>query len=57
MGQVIAHPQTQALEIMRHSADDALTFFGLPLSFDGVRPDRNEPVPELGAHTAEIFGK
>ena len=30
MGQVIAHPQTQALDIMRRSADDALTFIGLP---------------------------
>jgi crotonobetainyl-CoA:carnitine CoA-transferase CaiB-like acyl-CoA transferase len=57
MGQVIAHPQTEALDIIRHSADGALTYFGLPLSFDGVRPGRNEPVPDLGADTAEIFGK
>jgi crotonobetainyl-CoA:carnitine CoA-transferase CaiB-like acyl-CoA transferase len=57
MGQVIAHPQTQALDIIRCSDDGALAFFGLPLSFDGVRPGRNEPVPELGAHTSEIFGK
>jgi crotonobetainyl-CoA:carnitine CoA-transferase CaiB-like acyl-CoA transferase len=57
MGQVVAHPQTQALDIVRHSADGALTYFGLPLSFDGSRPGRNEPVPELGAHNAEILGK
>jgi crotonobetainyl-CoA:carnitine CoA-transferase CaiB-like acyl-CoA transferase len=57
MGQVVAHPQTQALDIIRHSADGALTYFGLPLSFDGIRPDRNGPVPDLGAHTTEIFGK
>jgi crotonobetainyl-CoA:carnitine CoA-transferase CaiB-like acyl-CoA transferase len=40
---------------MRHSADDALTFVGLPLSFDGVRPNRNEPVPDLGADTQAIL--
>lgn len=57
MGQVVSHPQTEALDIMRRGADGALTFFGLPLSFDNVRPGRNEPVPDLGAHNAEIFGK
>ena len=57
MGQVVAHPQTQALDIIRHSADGALTYFGLPLSFDNARPNRNEPVPGLGAHNAEVFGK
>ena len=38
MGQVIDHPQTQALDITRRSADGALNFLGLPLSFDDVRP-------------------
>jgi crotonobetainyl-CoA:carnitine CoA-transferase CaiB-like acyl-CoA transferase len=56
-GQVVGHPQTEALGIMRRSADGALNFLGLPLSFDGVRPGRNEPAPGLGAHNAEIFGK
>jgi crotonobetainyl-CoA:carnitine CoA-transferase CaiB-like acyl-CoA transferase len=57
MGQVVGHPQTEALGIVRRSADGALNFLGLPLAFDGVRPGRNEPVPDLGAHNAEIFGK
>ena len=57
VGQVVAHPQTQALDILRRSADGLLRFIGLPLSFDGVRPGRNDPVPDLGAHTDEIFRK
>jgi crotonobetainyl-CoA:carnitine CoA-transferase CaiB-like acyl-CoA transferase len=57
MGQVMGHPQTQALDIIRYSADGMLAHFGLPLSFDGVRPGRNEPVPDLGADNAEVFGK
>ena len=57
MGQVVAHPQTEALDIIRRSTDGALTHFGLPLSFDNARPGRNEPVPDLGAHNSEIFGK
>jgi len=55
VAQVIANPQTEAIGIMRRSADDALAFVGLPLNFDGVRPNRNEPVPELGADTAAIL--
>jgi crotonobetainyl-CoA:carnitine CoA-transferase CaiB-like acyl-CoA transferase len=57
VSQVVEHPQTQALDILRRSADGKLGFVGLPLSFEGVRPGRNEPVPELGAHTADIFSK
>jgi crotonobetainyl-CoA:carnitine CoA-transferase CaiB-like acyl-CoA transferase len=57
VGQVVAHPQTLALDILRQSADGQLRFLGLPLSFDGVRPGRNEPVPDLGQHTGAVFGK
>jgi len=57
VSQVVAHPQTEALDIMRRSADGTLNFFGLPLSFDSVRPGRNERVPDLGAHNAEVFRK
>ncbi len=57
VGQVISHPQTQALDILRRSPDGKLGFIGVPLSFEGVRPGRNEPVPELGAHTDLVFAK
>ncbi|MDB5394906.1 MAG: CoA transferase [Rhodospirillales bacterium] len=57
VGQVVAHPQTHALDILRRSADGKLGFIGLPLSFEGMRPARNEPVPDLGAHTDDVFAK
>jgi crotonobetainyl-CoA:carnitine CoA-transferase CaiB-like acyl-CoA transferase len=55
VGQVVGHPQTLALDILRRSADGKLGFIGLPLSFEGQRPGRNEPVPDLGAHTDDVF--
>jgi crotonobetainyl-CoA:carnitine CoA-transferase CaiB-like acyl-CoA transferase len=55
VGQVVGHPQTHALDILRRSADGKLGFIGLPLSFEGQRPGRNEPVPDLGAHTDDVF--
>jgi len=56
VGEVVSHPQTEALGILRESADHRLAFVGLPLSFDGKRPGRNEPVPDLGAHTESVLG-
>ena len=55
--QVREHAQTAALDILRHGGDDKLQFFGLPVSFDGERPQRNEPAPQLGAHDAEVHRK
>jgi crotonobetainyl-CoA:carnitine CoA-transferase CaiB-like acyl-CoA transferase len=56
VGQVAAHPQTLALDILRRSADERLQFIGLPLSFDRARPNRNEEVPTVGRDTAAILG-
>jgi len=56
VAQVVAHPQTVALDILRRSGDGALGFVGLPLSFDGLRPDRNEAVPALGQDTETVLG-
>src|ERR1700754_1251143 len=53
--QVLAHPQTKALDMMQESPDGRITLLGLPLSFDGVRPAFRKSPPELGAHTSEIF--
>lgn len=54
VGQVVAHPQTLALEIMRQGAD-GLSYIGLPLSFDGLRPGRNEETPTLGQDTETVL--
>jgi crotonobetainyl-CoA:carnitine CoA-transferase CaiB-like acyl-CoA transferase len=53
--QVLAHPQTKALDMMQESPDGRITLLGLPLSIDGVRPAFRKAPPELGAHTSEIF--
>ena len=52
LDQVQVHPQTEALDILREDSVGQLSFFGLPLSFDGKRPDRNDPAPALGEHDA-----
>lgn len=50
--QVAAHPQTEALGIIRRAEEDGRRYFGLPISFDGHRPERNEPAPALGRDNA-----
>lgn len=54
LDQVQVHPQTEALEILREDSVGQMSFFGLPISFDGKRPDRNEQAPALGADDAEF---
>ena len=54
--QVVSHPQTLALDILRQGAD-GLGYIGLPLSFDGVRPARDAAPPALGADTETVFSK
>lgn len=56
LDQVQVHPQTEALDILREDSEGQMSFFGLPISFDGKRPDRNEPAPALGADN-EAFAK
>ncbi len=45
--QVMAHPQTEALDILK-TGPDQTQYVGLPLRFDGARPKRNGPAPRLG---------
>jgi crotonobetainyl-CoA:carnitine CoA-transferase CaiB-like acyl-CoA transferase len=54
--QVLDHPQTKALGMLQTSPDGNITLLGLPLSFDGVRPEFRRQPPALGAHTEEILG-
>ena len=54
--QVVDHPQTLALNILRQGSD-GLGYIGLPLSFDGLRPARDATPPALGADTEAVFGE
>jgi crotonobetainyl-CoA:carnitine CoA-transferase CaiB-like acyl-CoA transferase len=49
--EVIAHPQTKALGML--SDVDGMSLVGLPLRFDGVRPEIRSRAPALGADTAQ----
>jgi crotonobetainyl-CoA:carnitine CoA-transferase CaiB-like acyl-CoA transferase len=55
IAEVIDHPQTKALKMLQPSPDGEITLFGLPISFDGVRPTFRKSPPVLGEHTKEIF--
>jgi len=57
IAEVLEHPQTKALEMMQQSPDGAITLLGLPLSFDGERPQFRRSPPVLGADTDEVFRK
>jgi crotonobetainyl-CoA:carnitine CoA-transferase CaiB-like acyl-CoA transferase len=50
VAQVAAHPQTEALGILQSRDVGGLRLVGLPVSFDGERPDLEWPVPRLGEH-------
>jgi len=54
--QVLAHPQTQALDMFQQAPDLDLRLMGSPLSFDGKRPQFRSLPPELGADTEAILG-
>jgi crotonobetainyl-CoA:carnitine CoA-transferase CaiB-like acyl-CoA transferase len=56
LDQVVADPQTQALEIIQRSPGDALGLVGLPLSFDGVRPPFTKAAPRLGENNDLLKG-
>lgn len=54
--QVVGHPQTKALEMVRDTPDGKMSLVGLPLSFDGVRPALRKGPPDLGADTGIVLG-
>ena len=57
LDQVVAHPQTQALGILQTSPDGTVQTMGLPISFDGMRPENRGTAPGLGRDNLEVLGK
>ena len=51
---MLAHPQTEALELLQAVPGSGMRFVGLPMSFDGVRPAPRSAPPALGEHTAAV---
>jgi crotonobetainyl-CoA:carnitine CoA-transferase CaiB-like acyl-CoA transferase len=54
---VIDNAQTRALGIVQQGPSGALPTVGLPLRFDGKRPEYKQAAPTLGAHTEEVMGR
>ena len=48
--QIPNDPQAQALGIIQQGPEGALPTLGLPLRFDGVRPEYERAAPKLGEH-------
>jgi crotonobetainyl-CoA:carnitine CoA-transferase CaiB-like acyl-CoA transferase len=55
--EVIDNAQTRALGIVQQGPSGALPTVGLPLRFDGKRPEYKQAAPALGAHTEEVMGR
>lgn len=55
VAEIAAHPQTEALGILRMSDDNPIRFVGLPLGIDGVRPRAGGHAPDLGEHDQQVF--
>ncbi len=53
--EVIAHPQTYALEIVQTGPMNDCPTIGLPVSFNGTRPGFHKPAPALGEDTESIL--
>jgi crotonobetainyl-CoA:carnitine CoA-transferase CaiB-like acyl-CoA transferase len=53
---VLEHPQTKALDILQTTPDGRMTMVGLPVSFNGERPELRRGPPSLGADTGLILG-
>ena len=55
VGQMLAHEQLKALGLLQEVPGSSIPLIGLPISFDGARPDPGKVAPALGAHTKEIL--
>jgi crotonobetainyl-CoA:carnitine CoA-transferase CaiB-like acyl-CoA transferase len=56
IAEVHAHPQTAALGMLLETSNPALKLMGLPLMFEGARPQVRREPPAHGAHTEEVLG-
>jgi len=55
LDQVVAHPQTEALGMLLPTPDGQMRLMGLPISFNGQRPEIRRGPPGIGADTAMLL--
>ena len=53
--EVLAQPQTQAMDILRPEPEANLEIMALPFSINGQRPEFRSRAPRLGEHTDEVL--
>ncbi len=53
--EVIAHPQTAAVEMLQSTPDGTMRFAGIPIRFNGERPPIRTGPPALGEHTGDVL--
>ena len=53
--EVVAHPQTDALGLLRPGEDGDMQFVGLPIRLDGERPATGNHAPRLDEHHQQVF--
>jgi crotonobetainyl-CoA:carnitine CoA-transferase CaiB-like acyl-CoA transferase len=55
VGQMLAHEQLKALGLLQEVSGSSIPLLGLPISFDGKRPQGGKAAPALGQHTKDIL--
>jgi crotonobetainyl-CoA:carnitine CoA-transferase CaiB-like acyl-CoA transferase len=55
VAQMLAHQQLKALGLLQEVSGSSIPLLGLPISFDGKRPEGGKAAPALGAHTKDIL--
>lgn len=57
LDQIAAHAQTAAVGMLQPSPDGTMRIIGLPLSFDGKRPQFETRAPGLAEHQDEVLNR
>lgn len=55
ISELLAHPQMQASGLLQHQQDSPIDLIGLPLVFNGQRPEYRRPPPHLNQHAHELM--
>jgi formyl-CoA transferase len=57
VAELVASEQFEAMDVLRTLPRSGLKVVGVPMSFDGARPDPYRDAPKLGEHTDEVMAE